>query len=58
VAEERPDYGVGTVEEYIRLFEEADLDQMRGEKSTWYLYSGTAAEQIQRAPPTRSALQS
>jgi hypothetical protein len=51
VAEGRPHYGVGTVEEYVRLFEEADPDQMWGEKSSWYLYSGTAAEQIQRRAP-------
>ena len=51
VAEERPHWGVGTVEEYGRLFAEADSSQVCGEKSTWYLYSSTAAEQIQEYSP-------
>lgn len=54
VAEERPHWGVGDVEDYVRLFEDADSEQLYGEKSTWYLYSSTAAEQIQKyAPDTK-----
>ncbi|MCS3700191.1 hypothetical protein GGQ20_001500 [Salinibacter ruber] len=54
VAEERPHWGVGSVEDYVRLFEDADSEQLYGEKSTWYLYSSTAAEQIQKyAPDTK-----
>jgi hypothetical protein len=54
VAEERPHWGVGSIEDYVRLFEDADSEQLYGEKSTWYLYSSTAAEQIQKyAPDTK-----
>lgn len=54
VAEERPHWGVESAEDYVRLFEGADPDQLCGEKSTWYLYSSTAAEQIQKyAPDTK-----
>jgi hypothetical protein len=54
VAEERPHWGIETIEEYGRLFEEADAELICGEKSTWYLYSSTAAEQIDKyAPDTK-----
>lgn len=54
VAEGRPHWGVETVDEYADLFGEADPEQVWGEKSSWYLYSSTAAEQIEKfAPDTK-----
>lgn len=46
--------GCGDVDEYLKLFEEATREQLVGERSTWYLYSDTAAQQIQKyAPDTK-----
>ena len=54
VGEERPHWGTGDRETYASLFQDADPDQLCGEASTWYLYSQTAAREIQsRAPDTR-----
>jgi hypothetical protein len=51
VGEGRPHWGTGKVDEYTGLFKEADHSQLCVEASTWYLYSNTAAEQIQKFAP-------
>jgi len=54
VEEGRPHWGVGDIDDYIGLFEGASAEQLCGEKSSWYLYSETAAEQIKKyAPDTK-----
>ena len=53
-AEGRPHWGVGDIDEYSERFAEAGPEQLRGEKSSWYLYSETAAQQIEKyAPDTK-----
>ena len=44
-------YGRLTPDEYAALFREARADQRVGEASAWYLYSTTAAQEIQGASP-------
>ena len=52
--EERPHWGMKSVDSYIALFEGARSGQHRLEASTWYLYSDTAAEKIREyAPDTK-----
>lgn len=54
VGEERPHWGMENRAAYTSLFRGARADQVCGEASTWYLYSQTAAREIQkRAPDTR-----
>ncbi|MDY7020400.1 MAG: sulfotransferase, partial [Cyanobacteriota bacterium] len=44
--EQKPHWGIQTLEDYQALFQEATSEQIIGEASTWYLYSQTAAERI------------
>lgn len=54
IAENRPHWGIGNVDDYAALFQGAEPDQLCVEASTWYLYSETAAEQISEyAPDTK-----
>ena len=46
-----PKWGVQTMEEYAALFEGGQECAVRGEGSTWYLYSPHAADAIHRAVP-------
>ena len=49
--EQQPPWAVQTLEAYLALFAGAEACAARGEKSTWYLYSETAADQIGRLLP-------
>ena len=49
--EGQPRWGVQTLDAYRTLFDGVQNETAVGEASTWYLYSETAAEQIQRAVP-------
>ncbi len=44
-------YGAMSESDYLALFRDARADQVVGEASAWYLYSTTAALEIQRASP-------
>ncbi|MGI8830720.1 MAG: sulfotransferase family protein [Candidatus Limnocylindria bacterium] len=44
-------YGAMSENDYVALFRDARSDQVVGEASAWYLYSTTAASEIQRASP-------
>lgn len=44
--EQKPHWGIKTLEDYQALFQDATSEQIIGEASTWYLYSQTAAECI------------
>ncbi|MEL7038536.1 MAG: sulfotransferase [Cyanobacteria bacterium J06592_8] len=49
--EQKPHWGIQTLEDYQALFQEATSEQIIGEASTWYLYSQTAAERIRHHIP-------
>ncbi len=44
-------YGAMTMDDYLRLFNDAKPDQRIGEASTWYLYSTSAAKEIKEFSP-------
>lgn len=44
-------YGRMTLDDYLRLFKDAKPGQRIGEASTWYLYSTSAAREIQEFSP-------
>jgi len=54
IGEKAPHWGYGDVDEYLQLYQNATQGQVVGERSTWYLYSDTAARQIKKyAPDTK-----
>jgi hypothetical protein len=44
-------YGRMSLDDYLRLFRDAEPGQRSGEASTWYLYSTTAAREIKEFSP-------
>lgn len=51
IGEQKPHWGIKTIAEYEKLFEDATNEKAIGEASTWYLYSKSAAEQIKKYIP-------
>lgn len=54
--ERHPEWAVDDVDRYLARFEDAEADQLCGEASTWYLYSRTAAERIQKYAPNTKCI--